>query len=265
MVLVALSCLLILGGCYYYFRVNGSGVLVERKLGYKDFLDLEVVIGADITFSPASDRRILLRADDNIIDLVTVYPDDGGSELRVDLDNSFRYQQVSVELEIDTDTIRSIYVDSHRSFDDYVVTIESGFTLIEPFSFYVKRGSALIEGISFDDGEFTVHNAKLTGAITADEVYIDCNEAEIDLSGTVNTLELNWDALYYSSTVDLQDLEVTTAFVNIGSGTTTINVSGSIYGKIRYDATVRYVDNPGLDLSGLEVGDNATLLVLPVD
>ena len=50
-VLVALSCLLILGGCYYYFRVNGSGVLVERKLGYKDFLDLEVVIGADITFS----------------------------------------------------------------------------------------------------------------------------------------------------------------------------------------------------------------------
>ncbi len=88
--------------------ITGSGSIVTREIAADDFDEVKVGKAVKAVIVPAGEARsITLRADDNIIDLITVRVDDG--TLKIGCDDNRTFCNVTIEARIpDNGHIRSL-------------------------------------------------------------------------------------------------------------------------------------------------------------
>lgn len=225
-------------GCYYYDDIEGSGILVERELAYTGFDSIDIEIdGSAVTITPSAEFGITLTADDNIIDLVTVYPAEGGNTLQFALDRRARYDQVSVNLHIRMPSIANLTLGYNSWYYYYnsptrsQATIESGFTLSEPFEIGGRAADLSIEGLSATDLSIDWSSGDLIGTISCTDLdFYTATSGSIDLSGTATNLDIEASG---SEDIDLSALDVTDATVSIlSTADVLLAASGSISGTI---------------------------------
>jgi hypothetical protein len=247
-------CVAVFFSCYTYQEVIGSGVLVNRELAYVDFDSIEMRVDGDITIVPSSEFGITLTADDNIIDLVTVYPADGGGTLRFEFDRAYYYRQASVEIEVRMPTLDNLVVDS-RDYGDHVgsnAVIEAGFASLDVLSVVNLDGSIDLGTLSATQIDIEHRGDSMTGEVTCDEINIDLDGNGMDLSGSAQ--RLNVETGYYTDSADLSGLVVAVADVSIfNHSEISIHVTDVLTGFVDINATLTFVDVAGLDATGLVV------------
>lgn len=264
-----LATITLLVACYGYYQISGSGTPETRQLGYDNFTGISVGMGAKVTMTPAAGHSIHLTADDNIIDYVAVYPLGGGATLEFSLDDAFYYERHSISIQVNMPSIEEIDFGSTRHWYDYTsddvnLTIESGFTLTNPFYLKVPQGRTEIVDLTADTAEISISSdSNLTANVTINDLTLLRGYGDVDLSGTVTSLDLQISGSS-DDTVDLADAVVTDAVVDISSGVAVLNVTGTISGSVARDATLKYINNGGLDISGLQADEDATIVILPV-
>lgn len=178
-------------GCYIHDSVTGSGVLVTRELAYRDFDSIELLFEADLTVEPAADFGVTLTADDNVIDLVTVYMADGGGTLRLGLDRYRSYRQVSVAVEVRMPLINRLTLDRHRSVWELgapSATVQSGFTGLSELTLDAEHGELVLEDVVADHIEVIVGQyGSMSGRLRASSgCTIENNYHDIELTGSLD-------------------------------------------------------------------------------
>ena len=246
-------CIAIFFSCYTYQEVIGSGVLVNRELVYVDFDSIEMRVDGDITIVPSSEFGITLTADDNVIDLVTVYPADGGDTLRFRFDRAHYYRQASVEIEVRMPTLHNLVVDS-RDYDNQVgssAVIETGFASLDVLSVVNLDGSIDLGTLAATRIDIDHRGDSMTGEVTCDEINVNLGGNGLDLSGSAQRLSVEAD---YSEEADLSELIVAVADVSIlDRSEISIHVTDVLTGYVNINATLTFVDVVGLDVSGLVI------------
>ena len=189
---------LIFSACYGYYDIAGSGKMVQRELNYKNFTDITVNMHSQVIIRPSGTHRVLITADDNIIDLVTVYPDEGGDELVFGLDPAFHYEQHSVLIEIEMPAFGELdfyraYYWTWQSGQGIDITIESGFTLTGLTQLSLPSGDTLIQDLTADELEISSKSGTLRGTITAGSLAISTSGGDVGFTGTADSLEVTTD------------------------------------------------------------------------
>lgn len=245
---------LLLFSCYGYYDIAGSGIMVQRELSYKNFSDITVNMHSSVIIRPSATHRVLLTADDNIIDLVTVYPDEGGDKLVFGLDDAFYYEKHSIQLEIEMPEFQELsffksYYWSWASGNEIDVTIESGFAIAGLVQMFLAHGDVIIDGFTADELIIGAESDTLRGSITAGNLTLDAGSSDISLTGAANLLTVKTSS--EEALVDLEGLAATDAVVDLSGGEVVVNATNTISGEMTLSSDLKYKNNAGLDLSNL--------------
>ena len=240
---------------------------MQRELSYKNFTDIAVNMHSEVIVRPFGTHRVLLTADDNIIDLITVYPDEGGDKLVFGLDPAFSYDQYSIliEIEIPAFEVLSFLDDYSQTWPDahgIDVTIENGFVLAGFVRMDLPPGDTTIDGLTADELAITSDGTTLRGALSVNSLTISAAGGDIALTGTANDLAVTTRVSASDAAVDLAALVVTDALVDLHYGEVVINATGTLSGDV-WDAVLKYKDNAGLVANILHDNGSGQIIVVP--
>jgi hypothetical protein len=242
---------LALGGCYSYNIVTGSGVSAARTLDYTGFTEVVVDAAAALTVRHAPAYRVTVAVDDNLIDLVTVYPSAGGEALTIGMDRSFRYEQYSLAVVVEMPTLAAIRQSTYTPWGEGgrpSLVLEDGFVQTGPVELILPPGSVTIENLVA--GDVTIRAASgstVLGSITCDALDLSVHsQANVTLTG--GAVELDLSSYYDTALVDLSAFAANNAHVTLEGGEARVNATGLLDGALRWDAVLKYKNNPGLVL-----------------
>ena len=246
---------LIVSSCYYYYNeVIGSGDLVERELSYRDFDAIELFLDGQITIQPAADFAVRLKADDNVIDLITVYPSDGGNTLRFGMDTHRSYTQVSIAVVIEMPVLKRLELGNSYStyyFERPSVTVVTGFTGLETFRLYVNSGEVTIDGLEATLIDVDTYAGTTRAALVCTELDLFSHSGDVTFTGTADTLDLETE---YGAEVDLSDLTASVAQVELSRGShVELTVTDVLRGTAYQETELIYEKSASLDTTGLVI------------
>ena len=239
-----------------YGRLTGSGILVERELAYTDFESIWIALGGNLTIVPSTGYGITLRADDNLIDLVTVYPDDGGRTLVFALDRNYYYRQASIDIEVRMPVLRSLsssirYYPYPYYDDGPQVLVNAGFADLDAVTISARDGSLEIESLDCARFELDCRIDDAVGVVSCDEADMDLTGDGLRLSGSATSLSLSASSAH---NIDLSELVVSVAEVDIANGSTVeVNVSDTLSGTVDAESELTYSELHTPDIADLQI------------
>jgi hypothetical protein len=197
--------------------VAGSGRIVEAEPPVDELTGLQVGSAFDVSLTPGPEPAVLIRADDNVIDMVTA--EVTGGVLRIGLDGRARNATLEAEVTVPPDGLASIDLDGAATA-----------TATDP--------------VTDDSVEITADGASRAFlVVSAQEVTVKANGAStVNLTGEASELTASADG---ASTIAVVELPVTTAEVDAGGASTVeLTVTGELTARAGGASTIRYSGSP---------------------
>ena len=206
--------------------VDGDGDIVSEELTLEDFTGIELSIDARITITQGSPQKVVVEAQQNIIDLIELDVDDNVWEVTLDdCIRNFRPIRIFVTME-----------------DIEKLNIEGSGEIIGDNGFVVDDLDLNIAGSGDMDLGFE-----------ADDVDINIvGSGDMDLEGSADELDLS---IAGSGNMNAFDLTTQDANINItGSGDARLRVEGDLKVNISGSGDVLYKGTPSLEVNVLGSG-----------
>lgn len=201
--------------------ITGSGNVVTEEQPISDFDKVEASQGFKVDVSQGDTFRVVIRADDNLIEYVDVSK--SGNTLRIGLkrNRSYKLENTTLEAQVTMPRLAALDLSSGSH-----VTV-TGFQSTDDFDADLSSGS------------------NLQGDIEAGDVNFDLSSGSgMTLSGSAQFMKLDASS---GGQIDLSDFSVVDADVEMSSGgRATVNVSGRLDADASSGSHVTYVGNPTL-------------------
>ena len=201
--------------------ITGSGNVVTEEESFSDFDKVDASHGFKVDVSQGDTFRVVIRADDNLIEHVNVSK--SGNTLKIGLkrNRSYKLENTTLEAEVTMPTLVGLDLSSGSH-----VTV-TGFKSSDDFDADLSSGS------------------HLRGDIEAGDVKFDLSSGSgMTLSGSAQDMMLDASS---GGQIDLGDFSVVDADVGMSSGgRATVNVSGRLDADASSGSHVTYVGNPTL-------------------
>jgi hypothetical protein len=201
--------------------ITGSGNVVTEEESISDFDKVDASHGFKVDVSQGDTFRVIIRADDNVMEHVDVSK--SGDKLKIGLKprRSYNLKDTTLEAEVTMPALVGLNLSSGSR-----VNI-TGFNSAADLDAELSSGS------------------HLRGDIEAGDVNFDLSSGSgMALSGSAQDLKLNASS---GGQIDLGDFSVMNADVEMSSGgAATVNVSGTLNVDASSGSDVTYVGNPTL-------------------
>lgn len=226
--------------------LTGSGNIIKEEHALADFNEVEAESSFAVAITRSDAFSVEVRADDNIMEYVSVFK--SGDTLRLWVEGTSSLSNVTLEAMITMPELRELDLSGASRADI------SGFRSSEPFDATLSGASRLEGELGAGETEIEASGASrviLSAAIT--DLTVDASGAStvtLDGSGTRMSVEASG-----ASDVDLEDFVVDTAEVELGGASrATVNVtieieavevSGASHLRYRGGADLGKVDSTG--------------------
>lgn len=204
-------------GCSLVPVVSGSGTIVESTPEVTPFDSVEVTAAFEVTLRVSDRHEVVLRTDDNLLELVEITVTDG--RLSLGAERGVRHATLEAEMTVPADGLRDITLDAAASM-----------TSIEPLT--PDQLSLRASGAS---RAFLV--------VDVPSLDIEAESASVvNVRGTTETVAVEADG---ASTARLDQLEAENAEVDAeGASRVGLRVTGGLTARAEGASTIRYAGNP---------------------
>jgi hypothetical protein len=226
--LLALLLAVILLAACQNISLTGSGTVVTEEKTFSDFDKIDVSHGFKVDVSLGDTYRVVIRADDNVMEHVDVSKN--GDTLKIGLKprRSYQLKNTTLEAEVTMPALAGLDLSSGSH-----VNI-AGLQSAEDFDVNLSSGSHLRGDLEAGNADFDISGG-----------------SHLTLSGSAQDLKLDASG---GGQIDLSDFPVVDANVEVsGGGGAIVNVSGRLDADASGGSHVTYVGNPTLgdiDTSG---------------
>lgn len=197
--------------------VAGSGEVVEAEPELGPFTGLEVGSAFEVTLTPGTEPGLLIRTDDNVIDLVST--EVSGGVLQIGLSGRVRDATLQAEVTVPGDGLASLDVNG-------AATVTATETVTDPSVEIAADGASRV---------FLV--------VSSQDVTVDANGASVvNLTGEARSVTASADG---ASTIEMVELPVTEADVEAnGASTVELTVTDVLTARAGGASTIRYSGSP---------------------
>jgi predicted nucleic acid-binding Zn ribbon protein len=228
----------LLGVWQPFGQVVGSGNLVTVERAFSDFTSVEVGSGFNVEVTQSGFYRILLTADDNLLDDDYIDVSKTGDTLAIRLKWGYSYQNVTLKARI---TMPELY---ELEFSGGTYGVIKDFSSSHDFVLELSGGSSLTRARFTTSGDTTF---SLSGGSHL-----------IELDGGANDLLLSASS---GSHLDLSDFSVHDARVNISGGSHAIvNFEGRLDGNLSGGSNLQYIGDPAKEFVSTTGGSTVAQL-----
>lgn len=227
----------LLGVWQPFGQVVGSGNLVTVERDFSDFTSVEVGSGFEVEVTQSGFYRILLTADDNLLDDDYIDVSKTGDALEIRLKWGYSYQNVTLKARI---TMPELY---ELELSGGTFGVIEDFSSSHDFVLELSGGSSLI-------GDFTT-----SGDAT---LSLSGGSRLIELDGSANDLQISASS---GSNLDLSDFPVQDARVNLNGGSHAIvNFEGRLDGNLSGGSNLQYIGDPAKEFVSTTGGSTVAQL-----
>ena len=210
-----LSALFFLGAWKPFGEVVGSGNLVTNEEFIRDFSSVDAASGFNVEISQSNSYRILIEADDNVMEYVEIRK--SGDNLVVGLRWGYSFRSVTLKAEITMPELRNLELSggSQGKIEDFEVT--------NSFSIELSGGSRL-------NGDF----------VTSGDVDLDLSGGSVlGLVGEADDLAIDASS---GSVLNLSNFAVRNVDVELSGGSTsTISLEGRLDADLSGGSKLHYI------------------------
>lgn len=215
----SLAAVLALSGCRMNrgAGVKGSGDIVESVRQVPSFSEIEVNLAFQVTLTTGERTEVVIRSDDNVIDMITTEVSDG--RLSIAVDGQVGDATLLADITVPEDSLRAVEVQEAATL--------SGTDMLRAQAFSVIADDAGRVGL----------------ALSADQVVVETDGASsVSVTGQASALEVSAQG---ASSVQLAELPVATAMVETtGASEAHVNVSDSLVATATGASSILYGGNP---------------------